>query len=142
MSFCIRIIADDDTVLFEQEHADGEQVLLSDVLLAAGLSHDRPCGGRGVCGKCAVRVQGELSPMSESESTRLGKELCAQGYRLACVARAMGTTFIYYNIFFIKKEEGGKEIKDYILLTFDKMLQEKQTMYTNCKQLLCIIFQK
>lgn len=98
MSFCIRIIADDDTVLFEQEHADGEQVLLSDVLLSAGLSHDRPCGGRGVCGKCAVRVQGELSPMSESESTRLGKELCAQGYRLACVARAMGTTFIYYNI--------------------------------------------
>ena len=98
MSYCIRIIAPDDTVLFEQEYADGTQVLLSDVLLCAGLSHDRPCGGRGVCGKCAVRAEGELSPMSESEKARLGEAMCAQGYRLACVAHALGATFIYYNI--------------------------------------------
>ena len=82
MSFCIRIIADDDTVLFEQEHADGEQVLLSDVLLAAGLSHDRPCGGRGVCGKCAVKLSGAVSAPNEAEQKA--------GTRLLCQAEVLG----------------------------------------------------
>ncbi len=32
--------------------------ILSDVLFRAGFSHPRPCGGRGICGKCAVLVDG------------------------------------------------------------------------------------
>ena len=97
MNFNIRIVTD-DAVLFEREYAAGEQILLSDVLQSVGLTHDRPCGGRGVCGKCAVRVQGELTPMSEHERERLGPALCEQGYRLACVARATGTCTLYYTI--------------------------------------------
>lgn len=32
---------------------------LSDVLISNGFSHPRPCGGRGVCGKCKVIVDGK-----------------------------------------------------------------------------------
>ena len=98
MSFQIHIVLQECGTKLCQTYADGSQVLLSDALLAAGLSHDRPCGGRGVCGKCAVRVQGELTPMSEQERERLGETLCEQGYRLACVARATGTCTLYYTI--------------------------------------------
>ncbi len=36
---------------------DGE--ILADVLLRGGFSHARPCGGRGICGKCKVKVDGK-----------------------------------------------------------------------------------
>ena len=32
---------------------------LSEVLISNGISHPRPCGGRGSCGKCRVLVDGE-----------------------------------------------------------------------------------
>ena len=33
--------------------------LLSDVLLKNGFPHPRPCGGKGTCGKCTVKVNGQ-----------------------------------------------------------------------------------
>lgn len=36
---------------------DGE--LLSDILIKNGKAHERPCGGRGTCGKCTVFVDGK-----------------------------------------------------------------------------------
>lgn len=98
MGFCIRVVASDSTVLYEESHADGEQVLLSEVLSCAGLHQDQPCGGRGVCGKCAVRVEGACSPITDAERARLGEAQYRDGYRLACVARAVGTLVVYYNI--------------------------------------------
>ena len=73
-------------------------VLLSEALHDAGLTHAHPCGGRGTCGKCAVRVQGLLSPMTETER----KGLSGAGYptdgsvRLSCLCQAMGDITIYY----------------------------------------------
>ena len=98
MSFCVRVVAPDEALLFEGSYSDGEQVLLSDVLTKAGLHQDRPCNGRGVCGKCAVRAIGELSPMTDAEAARLSQQQMQTGIRLACVARAVGTATIYYNI--------------------------------------------
>lgn len=98
MSFCIRGVASDNTVLFEQTYADGERVLLSDALSAAGLPQDRPCGGRGVCGKCTVRAEGALSPVTDNERRALSEEQLAAGLRLACLTYATGTTLIYYSI--------------------------------------------
>ena len=48
--------------------AEGER--LSDVLIRNGLSVEHPCGGRGVCGKCRVTVNGreELSCRYEVRS--------------------------------------------------------------------------
>ena len=55
---------------------------LCDVLAAGGFEVQRPCGGRGVCGKCAVELTGDVSAPNAAEE-RLG-------VRLACQARLLG----------------------------------------------------
>lgn len=50
-----------------------------------------PCGGKGVCGRCKVRlVEGELSPPNEIEIKLLGEKDIDRGYRLACQAKITG----------------------------------------------------
>ncbi|PHV69666.1 ferredoxin [Sporanaerobium hydrogeniformans] len=45
------------------------------------------CSGKGVCGKCKVRVvSGEL-PLTEADSKKLMESEINQGYRLACMAQ-------------------------------------------------------
>lgn len=59
-----------------------EPAPLSALLDRAGLSPGKPCGGRGVCGKCAVLLQGDISEPNAAEMR------C--GTRLACQARVLG----------------------------------------------------
>ncbi|MBE6620433.1 MAG: DUF4445 domain-containing protein [Ruminococcaceae bacterium] len=72
---------------------------LSDILSDAGLVAPHPCGGHGKCGKCAVRVVGEVSPMTETERDALrGAGYPTDGsYRLSCLAEAIGNLTLYYN---------------------------------------------
>jgi len=50
----------------------------------AGVNIEAPCGGRGACGKCAVRVvSGELPP-SERCAQFFGAQELDAGWRLAC----------------------------------------------------------
>lgn len=51
---------------------------------------DTPCGGSGRCGKCRVRVQGQVSPPGGQELLLLGEEELRAGVRLACLAAAEG----------------------------------------------------
>ena len=60
---------------------EGEKPL-EKLLMEAGLAHPHPCGGRGVCGKCAVEITGELSPLTEAERKA--------GSRLSCQTVLMG----------------------------------------------------
>ena len=60
--------------------------LLSEVL--PGLSH--PCGGKGVCGKCKVRVSGAVSSLTTTEQRHLTPSEIADGIRLACCATVEG----------------------------------------------------
>jgi len=56
---------------------------------AAGIVIPAPCGGRGVCGSCAVRVQsGALSDPDDTELTTIAR--APKGVRLACRARVVG----------------------------------------------------
>ena len=55
---------------------------LHTLLEAAGYSGARPCGGRGVCGKCTVELTGSVSAPNEAEQTA--------GVRLACQAVVLG----------------------------------------------------
>lgn len=55
---------------------------LQDVLLRCGCMLPHPCGGRGVCGKCAVTLAGEVSPPDETEHRA--------GVRLSCRAVLLG----------------------------------------------------
>jgi uncharacterized 2Fe-2S/4Fe-4S cluster protein (DUF4445 family) len=53
---------------------------LREILQAAGISLDFPCGGTGRCAQCRVRV----SPPSSSGKGSLGQREIADGERLAC----------------------------------------------------------
>lgn len=68
---------------------------LDDLVLAGGVLLDRQCSGRGTCGKCRVRVKGELSPLSAAEQKHLSPEDRGRGVRLACQARAAGDAEIW-----------------------------------------------
>lgn len=65
--------------------------LLSDLLTEKGINIDKPCGGGGICGKCKIKVKGNLSPVSDSEKKLLTDEELAMGVRLACKTYVMGT---------------------------------------------------
>lgn len=56
--------------------------LLDQVLAAGGFSLQRPCGGRGACGKCAVELRGAVSEPNDAE--------LRAGARLACQAVLLG----------------------------------------------------
>ena len=63
---------------------DGE--LLLDVLRRAGIPVTASCGGKGLCGKCRVRITGgEPGEITETESRILKDEEKEQGIRLACL---------------------------------------------------------
>ena len=52
------------------------------VLSRAGILFDHPCGGRGTCGKCAVKVEGAISQPNDAEiqaGTRLSCQLILMG---------------------------------------------------------------
>lgn len=60
-------------------------------LLSHFLIHQAPihtvCGGRAMCGCCRIQIlSGEkgLSPLTDEEIRRLGRELTQQGWRLSC----------------------------------------------------------
>ncbi len=57
----------------------------------AGLIIKHPCGGKGICGACVVRVRsGTLNAPAPEEIAYLGAEKITEGYRLACLAEADG----------------------------------------------------
>ncbi len=56
---------------------------LLDFLRSCGFEMDFPCGGKGTCGKCRVKVSGMTDTPSDNERKLLGKAL-DEGIRLAC----------------------------------------------------------
>lgn len=65
---------------------------LLDAATQAGVVMVAPCGGRGACGRCAVRVmQGELAPPEERERAALSRaRLRDDRIRLSCLAKVQG----------------------------------------------------
>ena len=62
-------------------------ILLQDALTAAGFAIDNPCGGRGKCGKCAVKVEGTLSEPTNHE--------VEHGARLSCQTTLLGDAEVW-----------------------------------------------
>ena len=56
---------------------------LLDVLKDMGILLYTPCGGKGTCGKCSVRVDSDIAGPSEEERRLLGVK-AGKGFRLAC----------------------------------------------------------
>lgn len=66
-------------------------VLLSEAAVQAGLDTSTPCGGKGTCGKCRVRVRaGSVSAPTAGEEDLLTAEELGRGVRLACQTQALG----------------------------------------------------
>ena len=64
---------------------------LLEILLAQNIFVDNPCNGKGVCGKCRVRiVSGELTEPNETERKLLKEEELASGVRLSCLVKPEG----------------------------------------------------
>ena len=59
---------------------------LLEILLAQNIFIDNPCNGKGVCGKCKVRiVSGEAGEVSSTELRFLKPEEVKSGVRLSCM---------------------------------------------------------
>lgn len=101
----------------EAVYSFDKPTLISDLLKKHSAGLDLPCGGTGKCGKCKVRVEGELSELSEQEAKHLTDEEIADSVRLACKTYALGDVTIYsYNTIF-DNIQGAEEIgnADYVI---------------------------
>ena len=59
---------------------------LMEIMLDASLFIDNACGGKGLCGKCRVRViDGDAGAVTDTERGILKPEEIEQGVRLACL---------------------------------------------------------
>lgn len=56
------------------------------------------CTGKGNCGKCKVRVEGNVSEMGDSEQEFLMPEEIRNGERLACYCTVQGEAAVYLDI--------------------------------------------
>ena len=71
--------------MIEMKTAEKRKSLLEQ-LLAEGKFVDNPCNGKGVCGKCKVKVlSGDAGRITETEKRFLSVEELEQGIRLACM---------------------------------------------------------
>ena len=65
---------------------------LLDAARRAGVEIDSPCGGKGTCGKCVVRIQ-----FGEVDSDSLGvltQEAVTEGNVLACKTKVLNTPLV------------------------------------------------
>ena len=69
----------------QYDFASGKNLM--EIMLDAGLFIDNACGGKGLCGKCRVRItEGNAGEAGETERGILKAEEIEQGVRLACLA--------------------------------------------------------
>lgn len=103
----VRILPENLTV----EVTEGTNLLMA--ARQAGIHIESPCGGRGTCGKCAVKlVDGKVDFQDESH---LSKDLKDAGYILACQARVTGDATVevpqFSRLTAHKVEMDGKKAK-------------------------------
>lgn len=98
MKYQVKIYMDND---IRTVAADKGANLLK-VLRNNGIFMDTPCGGKGTCGKCAVRAEGLTGVPSDREKKQLGKARVEKGYRLAC------NSFVESDLHLYLEETGGE----------------------------------
>ncbi len=81
---------------------DGKRVEVSygarlyDILVSAGIEFTSTCGGRGLCGRCRIRVlSGAVSGVTSIELRYLSREEIDRGMRLACQVKVLGDVIVY-----------------------------------------------
>lgn len=72
--------------------SDGSNLM--EALSGKGIALEAPCGGKGFCGKCRVRIVEGRDLIETSETQRLTQNELAEGYVLACHTRVMGSIVV------------------------------------------------
>lgn len=85
--------------------ADSSKTIL-ELLNQSGTAIYAPCGGQGVCGKCKVRVSGDVSRPAPEEEQVLTAEELAGGVRLACKTYALGKAEIFLGDCYVNESKG------------------------------------
>lgn len=81
MPYTIKVIEDKKTRIIKAK----ENTSLLKVLLKNGFDINAYCGGEGICGKCKVKLKGEIRKPNKKEYDSLDKEELEAGYRLSCL---------------------------------------------------------
>jgi len=69
--------------------------LLELIRMVPSVDVDAPCGGKGTCGKCRIRIlEGEVSPVTDQERKYLSREDLDSGLRLACKTLPLGNVIV------------------------------------------------
>lgn len=74
-----------------------EGSLVKEVIATAGLDFDFPCGGRGTCGKCRVKVLNKKLNPTEKELKYLESKEISEGVHLACEIKIYDNITIQLN---------------------------------------------
>lgn len=88
---------------------DGDDLL--HLLQNNGVAMNTPCAGKGTCGKCAVRVRGDLDAPPDKEKSLLGAEKLGKGFRLACYTHVSSDLDVYLE----------RDMRDPSIITAGKM---------------------
>lgn len=72
---------------------DGD-VLLK-ILLKNGFDINAYCGGEGICGKCKVKLSGDIDKPKEQETKFLDQKEINKGYRLSCLYKVTDDLEVY-----------------------------------------------
>ena len=80
------IYTDDKKIIAEAEKG----LTAAAVLQKYNTAFYAPCGGNGTCGKCRIRIRGEISEPNERELAFLSEEDRKNDVRLACMCRLLG----------------------------------------------------
>ncbi len=89
----------------------GEGADLLRLLQNNGVAMNTPCAGKGTCGKCAVRIKGNLEAPPDKEKLLLGAEKLGKGFRLACYTHVSSDLDVYIE----------ENIRDASIITAGKM---------------------
>lgn len=68
---------------------------LWDIIAGSGWQSRGSCGGQGTCGKCKVKVDGPVSPLTTAERDQLMPDELRSGWRMACAAYAEGDLVVH-----------------------------------------------
>jgi uncharacterized 2Fe-2S/4Fe-4S cluster protein (DUF4445 family) len=72
-----------------------EGTTLLDAIKLAGIRLETPCGGKGECKQCRVKVIGGHASIREHDALFLSREEILEGYLLACVTPVLSDLIVY-----------------------------------------------
>ncbi|HEX9060235.1 MAG TPA: ASKHA domain-containing protein [Clostridia bacterium] len=92
MKHIVKLHTDDG--ITELQAQDGAN--LFEFLRKHGCDVHAPCGGKGKCGKCLLKVEGVVSQPSRNEMMLLGSKKLEQGYRISCLLKVDSDIDVFF----------------------------------------------